>query len=191
MAASNKPFFKHVFLRTDGTNLPEVKLSDRFTWEMWRPSLGSMMPAGLPVDRLKYASRYFVHHLHLYSNRDYGALVIRHNGRLIHFSITSGRYWKTRFMDANDIRIGHVWSDPEYRGERMATFAIVKIAQTIGRPGRRFWYVVSEDNVAAIHAAEQAGMVRVAMGTWYRPFGIRLLSSYRIDSHATPLQHPS
>ncbi|MGH8013771.1 MAG: GNAT family N-acetyltransferase [Candidatus Binataceae bacterium] len=181
-AAANQPTVKHVFLRTDGVSLPEFKLNERFTWEFWRPSPASMMPRGLPLDRLKYASRYFVHYLHLYSNRDYGALVVRHQERLIHYSITSGRYWKTRFMGEDDIRIGHVWSDPEYRGERLASFAIVKIAATIGRPGRRFWYVVSEDNTAAIHAAEQAGMVSVARGMWHRPLGLRLLSSYQIDS---------
>ncbi|MGH7932187.1 MAG: class I SAM-dependent methyltransferase [Candidatus Binataceae bacterium] len=181
-SAARQPKIRHLFLRTDGRDLPRCTIAARYTWEMWRPSLISMMPPGLPVDRMKFAVRYLIHQLHLYSNRDYGALIIRHNGKLVHYSITSGRYWKTRFMGDDDIRIGHVWTGSEHRGEHMASFAIVKIAELIGRPGRKFWYVVSEDNLAPIKAAEQAGMARIAYGEWHRPLGLGLMSSYRILS---------
>jgi hypothetical protein len=179
---------RSLFYRTDGRGLAEANLSERYRWQMWRPSLHSLYPEGLALDRLKFGVRFFVHGFHLYSNRDYGALVIRDKDRVVHYSITSGRYWKTRFMGPDDIRIGHVWTDPHHRGERLGLFAITKIADVLGRPGRNFWYVIPEDNLGAVRTAETVGMVCFAHGRWVRPLGLRLMSFYQIG---TVLKNPN
>lgn len=171
---------RSLFYRTDGHGLVHPNLSERYSWQMWHPGVNSVCPEGLAVDRNKFVVRFLIHELHLYSNRDYGALVIRHHGQVVHYSITSGRYWKTRFMGPDDIRIGHVWTDPHHRGERLGMFAIAKIAETMGRPGRNFWYVISEDNLGAVRTAEAVGMSCVAHGRWVRPLGLRLMSFYEM-----------
>jgi RimJ/RimL family protein N-acetyltransferase len=180
----------HLFYRASRSDLVDSKLADRFSWELWCPSWRSFTPPGLPVDREKFAARFALHAIHFYSPLDYSALLIRFDRRLVHYSIATGRYWKTLFLGKRDIRIGHVWTDPEYRGEQMSSFAISKIAELMDAPGRYFWYVVSADNPGPIRAAERAGMKLYAKGSPVRMFGNNnLFFFYRMDQRSaiTPL----
>ena len=100
---------------------------------------------------------------------------------MIHRSGIFPGYFRFPFMAADDLQIGDTWTQPEYRGQGLATFAIQKIAEAFRKPGRTFWYVVEQENRASIRAVEKAGFEMLGEGNRTKRFGIRALGAYIIQ----------
>jgi RimJ/RimL family protein N-acetyltransferase len=61
------------------------------------------------------------------------------------------------------------WTEPSHRGRGLAQFALTKIIEEMGEPGRDVWYVVERVTLPSIAVAERAGFACVATGEWIRP----------------------
>jgi RimJ/RimL family protein N-acetyltransferase len=144
-------------------------LASGYSMEFWTPKRLRIWPAGLPAgERKHFALRWVLHTLHLFSHRQYGALIVRHRGKLVHYAGVRPKYWRFPFMAPADIQIGDTWTDPEHRGKGIARYVVQEIVKTFGMPGRRFWYVVEATNTPSIKVAESTGMTMVAKGGWTR-----------------------
>ncbi len=82
------------------------------------------MPAGVRGVSF-YVWRAF-HAAHVFANRDYALLVIYDGDRLVHRSCVFPRYPRFPFMRDDDLQIGDIWTDPDYRGQGLATRAIAE-----------------------------------------------------------------
>ncbi|HEY2104284.1 MAG TPA: GNAT family protein, partial [Candidatus Binataceae bacterium] len=161
-------------------------LPAEYEWSIWKPALNSMMPKGMAQLRKRLASRWIMHQVRLFSNREYQVLIIRHarNRDIVHYSGATGGYWRWPFMGAGDMQIGDTWTDPNHRGHGLARFALVQLLSTLGQPGRHIWYVVGEDNAASIAVAQAGGMTLVGRGMRTTPRVFRFLHAYEIQRSA-------
>jgi len=85
-------------------------------------------------------------------------------------------------MSAEDLQIGDTWTEPDHRGKGIASWAINEIVRLKQQPGRRFWYVVENNNLPSIRAIEKAGFVRVGSGMRTKRLGLKLLGSFEMTN---------
>ena len=124
--------------------------------------------------------------MHLFAGDQCGALLIRDGVRLVHYSAFCPRFWRFPFLADEDLQIGYTWTDPAYRGRRLALFALQTIVRIYRKPQRRFWYVVEDVNLASIKVVERVGFTLSGEGTWIKPWGLKLLGSYIMRTAADP-----
>ena len=85
-------------------------------------------------------------------------------------------------MGKEDLQIGDTWTMPEYRGKGLASFAIQKIVELHKKPGRRFWYVVGENNIPSIRAVEKAGFVKYGVGVRKKKMNLKVIGTFEITT---------
>src|SRR5438552_1370872 len=119
-------------------------LDPAYSWRLWTPAQGGFVPNGFSL--LPFGAWTVMHRLRMLGSREYGVLVVYHRDRLVHRSGLFPRYLRFPFMANDDLQIGDVWTDPEYRGLGIASFAIRQIVVARARRGRSIWYVVEANN---------------------------------------------
>ncbi|MDD5208169.1 MAG: GNAT family N-acetyltransferase [Elusimicrobiales bacterium] len=166
--ASNVCF---VAYSSEGSEYDPV-LAEELEFVWWRPRGFSVMPPTFGV-------RGFVWWLFLkcgiFINQDYAVLYIKHGNRFIHRSVILPGYFRWPFMAKEDLQISSTWTDPAYRGEKLATSALQKIVSELRKSNRRFWYVSRDSNPPSIVVAKKAGFRLKAYALRTRRFGIYLM----------------
>lgn len=153
------------------------------TCEMWTPSLFCVKPKG--VSFLPFTVWWLFHTSHLFSNREYGLLVIRQGGRVVHRSVITPGYLRFPFMEKEDIQVGDTWTDPAVRGRGLATIALENIVRAPRNRNRTCWYIVEADNAASIRVVEKAGFMLMGRGTRTRRFGLGVLGQFQLTESTT------
>lgn len=174
------------YARDAGVATPSVPTVDLvgLIIEVWRPSLLRLRPKGAPP--VPFAAWWLFHHLGIFANRECGAVCIRDGERLAHVSLVTPRWPRFPDMAADDLQIGGVWTDPDYRGRGLATAAIgAALLAWHGRYGR-MWYITADDNRASIHVIEKFDFRLAGRGIRTRPLGVGVLGQFRLqpDIHA-------
>lgn len=159
--------------------LDPALVDSRYTSVLWRPGIGSLVPSG--ISKVPLAAWWFFHYLRVFYNRDYAMFVIYDGDKVVHRSGVFPGYFRFPFMTKDDLQIGDTWTLPEYRGRGLASFAIRAITGACRRPGRTFWYVVDQDNLASIRAVEKASFVKIGEGIRTKRFGLRALGAYIVQ----------
>jgi RimJ/RimL family protein N-acetyltransferase len=154
----------------------DTSLPDGYTARLWRPSLSEPLPRGARKPTLAVWTAFHV--LGVFSNREYGQLLISHERLLVHRSGVFPRSPRFPFMGSQDLQIGNTWTHPAHRGRGLARFAIREIVSRHARQGRTFWYIVEANNAASIRAVEAAGFARTSDSDRTSRFGSRLLGAY-------------
>ncbi len=170
--------YQFYYLGSDSKLEKKLTVDDVCRCRLWRPTWGSIVPAGVAV--IPFAAWWALHHLRLFKNRDYGLFLIYKENRLIHRSGVFPGYFRFPFMETDDLQIGDTWTDPEHRGRGIASFAIQEIVALCRRPGRGFWYITEQNNFPSIRAAMKVGFVKVGDGERVAKLGLRVLGSYLI-----------
>lgn len=176
---------KYLFYRLalgSSTSEATKNLPENYRYLLWKPSLSSIVPSGVPV--IPFAIWWGMHQLHAFANRHYSLFLIYHGEKLVHRSGVFPRYFRFPFMKSPDLQIGDTWTMPEHRGKGLATFALMKIIESYAESERAVWYVVAEDNLPSIRVVEKAGFDLVGSGTKQKRLGLSLLGSYVIESDA-------
>lgn len=155
--------------------LPNV-LKARF----WTPGFARMRPPG--GRGASWPIWWLFHQARMFGNRNYAVLVISDRKRLVHRAGVFPPYFRFPFMSADDLQIGDVWTEAEWRGQGLARWSIAQIVSVFERPGRQFWYVTSSANVPSCKAAERAGLVCVGTGRRVPRLGLRALGAFVIDA---------
>ena len=175
---------RYFFYRYDcviGNQFPEkVSIDKRFNAILWNPITLEIVPKGVAL--LPFGVWWAMHKLHLFVNQNYGLYLIYDGHNLIHRSVITPRYFRFPFMGKEELQIGDTWTMPEYRGGGLASFAIQKIVELHKKPGRRFWYVVEEDNNPSIRVAEKAGFKKVGAGYRGKRMGMKVLGSFEMEN---------
>jgi len=156
----------------------ELLLPEDYRCEIWKPSFGKIVPAGMSL--YPFGAWWLLHQGRIFYNREYALFLIRHAGAVVHRSVITPGYFRFPFMGKEDLQIGDVWTSPDHRGKGLAVFAIRKILSEYARPGRRIWYLVENDNLPSIKAAEKAGLMKHGEGIRTKRFGVKLLGRYEI-----------
>ena len=174
---------RYFFYRYDyviGSKFPEeVSIDKRFNAVLWKPTTLEIVPTGVAL--LPFGVWWIMHHLQLFANQNYGLYLIYDGHNLIHRSIITPRYFRFPFMARDDLQIGDTCTMPKYRGKGLAGFAIQKIVELHKKPGRKFWYVVEEDNIPSIKPAKKAGFVKYGVGTRRKKMGTELFGFFEIE----------
>jgi RimJ/RimL family protein N-acetyltransferase len=173
----------HLFFKTERPTCTWADLPPGYHWTIWRPAFNQLMPSKVGHERKRFASRWAMHQLRLFSNRDYQVLVIRHRpgDEIVHYSGATGRYWRWPFMDPGDMQIGDTWTDPDHRGRGLARFALARLLHELTKPGRRIWYVVDHDNFASIKVARSCGMSLAGTGFITQPRYFSFLHAFVME----------
>jgi len=156
-------------------------LDPAYSWRLWTPAQGGFVPNGFSL--LPFGAWTVMHRLRMFGSREYGVLVVYHRDRLVHRSGLFPRYLRFPFMANDDLQIGDVWTDPEYRGLGIASFAIRQIVVARARRGRRIWYVVEANNAPSIQIVEKVGFVRAGTGMRTKRFGVGVLGQFVMDAN--------
>ena len=172
---------EHLFYKfdsSDGSQLKNVVIDANFFPVLWKPTASKILPAG--VSWLPFAVWWAMHNFHIFANRDYSLYLIYDRNNLVHRSVITPRYFRFPFMAREDLQIGDTWTMPEYRGKGLASFAIQKIVESHKKPGRRFWYVVEENNSPSIRVIEKMGFLKYGVGTRRKRIGMALFGFFEI-----------
>lgn len=175
MTGQDKCFFVNGDPPPDSAGEP---LEEGYAWEIWKPSLGGIVPGGMPL--LPFGAWWVLHHARIFSNKEYGIFLIRSMGAIVHRSVITPGYFRFPFMGKEDLQIGDTWTSEDHRGKGLAVFAIRRIVAVYARPGRCIWYLVDKNNLPSIKAAERSGLVRYGEGKRTKRFGVGLFGQYEI-----------
>lgn len=174
---------KYLFYRQDsnidGSNR-ETDINSQYEVALWHPGLINIIPSRLSPN--PFAVWWFFHQLGIFTNGDYSILLISDSGTLVHRSGIYPKYFRFPFMADDDLQISDTWTHGEYQNRGLATLAIKWILQLCSKPGRHFWYVVEQDNLASIRVIEKSGFIKIGEGDRTRRFGVRLFGSYILKS---------
>jgi RimJ/RimL family protein N-acetyltransferase len=174
---------KYVFYvreRHDQTVPDTPDMGRNYRYGLWRPARNHLYPPGMRG--LPFIVWWVMHYLGIFANRDYSIFVAYDSSLLIHRSVVFPRYFRFPFMTDSDLQIGDTWTHPEYRRQGLAAYAMLKILETHHAPGRRFWYVVEEDNVPSIKVIEKAGFIKHGYGRRGRRAGLRILGTFDLET---------
>lgn len=159
-----------------------LDIGSPFTWQLWRPSAIQVRPPQTAL--LPFGVWWAFHSVGLFGNRDYCIFCAFDRERLVHRSCIFPGYFRFPFMERADLQVGDTWTDDDYRGQGLATFALRRIVVDLAIPERRFWYIVAASNESSIRVAQKAGFRLVGRGTRTRRLGLRLLGAFQLDSEA-------
>ena len=170
-------------LEPDGVPAPASDPGPGFRTVLWRPSDGGVAPRG--ARGKVFAAYWLMHRLRVFANRDYAQLAVYAGDALVHRSGAYPRFFRFPFMASADLQIGNTWTDPAYRGRGLAGYALRELVARTARPGRRFWYVVEEENAPSVRVIERAGFVLAGTGRRTARWGVRALGAYEMDAPAS------
>lgn len=133
-------------------------LPDGYSIEIFAPSLHRLCQSDDPA-----APPFWIYLFWYFASVDrYTIFYVRHGTRIVHSSHVLSRNPKLAFMDRGDLHIGPCHTDLAYRGQKLfpATLGIVCARY----PGRRFWMLAKENNIASHRGILRAGFEAVARG---------------------------
>jgi RimJ/RimL family protein N-acetyltransferase len=145
----------------------------------WRPACDGF-PPWVP-DAAENLAWFAFDRLGLFASREFEAMSVWRDGRLVHRMIVTPRWLRFPFMDQDDLQVGAIWTAPEARRLGLARAAIAEAHRRHAAPGRWFWYVADDENAASIALAEACGYQLAGEGRRTKPLGLRGLGQFRID----------
>ena len=122
----------------------------------------------------------------LFASGDFEELSIWRGERMLHRMVVTPRWLRFPFMADGDLQLGGLWTDPEVRRIGLASLSIAEAHRRHAAPGRRFWYVVEEANLASVALAKTCGYHLIGTGRRTRPLGLAALGQFRLESAAIP-----
>jgi RimJ/RimL family protein N-acetyltransferase len=143
----------------------------------WAPTVDSPFAPGLGAYGKVLAAYHF---LRVFRSREYGGIYIVRAGRIVHRSLVIPKYYRYPFMGSDDLQVGLTWTDPDFRGMRLATAALRKLVAAHFAPNRHIWYIVYADNKPSIAVSTRAGFREVGRIRQVAPLGFAPLSRYEL-----------
>lgn len=159
------------------TTNPEP-LPDEYETAFWRPSFTQRCPPG--VHGSSFIVWWLFHIARVFANQDYGVLLVRRNGHVVHRSTVTPPYFRFPFMQRDDLQVGDTWTQEEERGKGLATWALRSIVAAEPQTVRRYWYLTEEINHPSLKVAARAGFRKIGTGVRTSRFGLRILGSYQL-----------
>src|SRR6266545_7587596 len=168
-------FFRSDLQRPIGTTFT---LPPYYTAGWWWPRPASIVPSGLWLSwkLLTWWVLFFV--LGIGASRYRIFTVYSPDRRLVHYSLIFPKYFRFPFMNAADLQIGSTWTEPGFRGQGLAAYAVQEILRAERRPEQVYWYVVAENNLSSIHVAQKSSLELYGAGQRLNRWGSSLLGIF-------------
>lgn len=163
-----------------GPDLPRAgaTLPTGLSVSVWRPRTDGLPPRDLAA--WPNAVWWAFDRFGVFARLDCGVLMIHDGPRLAHSALVTPRYFRFPQMAADDLQIGAVFTDPDYRGRGLAKASVRLIAERWAGRYRRLWYIVEDDNLASIRVIEACGFALLGDGERFSPLGVGLLGRYQL-----------
>lgn len=137
-------------------------LNSEYKIVFWKPGITTFVPESYPK---KYFLYWFFHYFGFFKNRNYSAVLIYHNSKVVSCILVIPAYFKWPFMNKKDVQIAYVITDKEYRGKGLAAKAILNsIKKLESTDVENIWYVTSEDNHSSIKLCTKLGFKPMGYG---------------------------
>lgn len=143
--------------------------------EVWKPSVTHIWPQGIKEIRirLEFFVVWLLYFVLKYPSKDgYRVFVIYHKGKPIHRTVFTTKSFKYPFMPENDIQVGMIFTEVEFRRKGLAAHTISEILKRYEIPGRASWYITEEDNAASRKLAEKSGFSEYSKARRKRLLGL-------------------
>jgi ribosomal protein S18 acetylase RimI-like enzyme len=145
-----------------GKDFKTTGLTSEYKIVFWKPGLTNYVPESYPK---KYIMYWFFHYFGFFKNRNYSAVLIYHNSKVVSCILAIPSYFKWPFMNKKDVQIAYVITDKEYRGKGLAAAAIVNSINYLKNTDvENIWYVTSEDNYSSIKLCTKLGFKPIGYG---------------------------
>jgi RimJ/RimL family protein N-acetyltransferase len=164
-------------------SLPDMPPTNGLTADIWRPSLFSVRPHGVPL--LPYAAWWTFHYSRVFANREYGVVLLRHGSDVVHRCLVTPRYFRFADMSDNDLQIGAVFTESQWRGKGLAKAAVRMVCEAWADRFSRLWYITTDGNRASIKLAESCSFRLAGTGARVSRCGLRALGQFRLLKHTT------
>ena len=142
-------------------SLADRQLDKDYTLKIWKPKIYSLAPKGITNISffLECFSWWLFHYFSIFTNSHYSIFVIYHNesGELAHYSVVAPKYFKTPFIEKNDLQIGPVGTFENHRRKGLASFVIQEIFKFYKKENPNFWYIVRAENEESSRLIEKMG----------------------------------
>ncbi len=142
-----------VFVST-GELVSEPELDERYNFFLWRPGMLRVIPPGMSR---KHGVMWLKHYLRFFRNRGYSVLYIMHQKVIVHRCCLIPGYFRTPYMEREDLQITMTHTYDRYKNQGFAKVGLRKALTLMRKPGRRFWYLVRENNLASITVCTGVG----------------------------------
>lgn len=145
-----------------GKDFKQVELPSDYKTVFWKPGLTKLVPESYPK---KYFFYWFFHLVGIFKNRNYSAILIYHNTKVVSCILAIPAYFKWPFMNKKDVQIAYVITDTKYRGKGLAAAAILSSVKNLKNTDvEDVWYVTSEDNHSSIKLCSKLGFKPMGYG---------------------------
>jgi ribosomal protein S18 acetylase RimI-like enzyme len=134
---------------------------------LWKPTWKNFIP---PKKGPKYFAYWIFHMVGVFRNRNYCALSVHDQSRIVSSLLVVPAHFKWPFMGKDDLQITYVMTDQQYRGQGIGKAAI-KFSM-LSCQGKTMWYVTDEDNYPSVNLCKQTGFHFYAHGLKYSLLGI-------------------
>jgi RimJ/RimL family protein N-acetyltransferase len=167
----------YIVTRADKKNQKLCGLPNGLIFRTWKPGFYSWTPPGMGFFFVFWST---FHWLSIFQNRNYCVVYILKQGRVVHRSCVVPTYFRWPFMAENDLQISSTWTAPDWRGQGLATYALMYIVKSMSASNRQFWYVTRDANIPSIKVAQKAGFKVVGNAVRVKRFGSDLLGYLRM-----------
>jgi RimJ/RimL family protein N-acetyltransferase len=169
---------KYLVYTLDGCSTAEPQLKSGYSFAVWRPGITRIIP---PDCGFAFSLLWLAHYGRLFRNRDYAVLRINDGDQRIHRSCIVPACPRWPFMAKDDLQISSTWTATYYRGQGLATIGLKEAVYLMKKPGRKFWYVSREENLASVAVCKKAGFTLVGRAERIKRLGIRMLGQLVLD----------
>ena len=150
-----------IYIRESGVTYVEVtnNISGQGL-HIWSPSLFRLYPQGINgiKRKLDFISLWLLYYLlGPPIKKKVFTFLLFDKEKVVHHSVVTTKSFKYPFMGENDLQIGMIFTEDEFRRRGLAAYKINEILRRYEKPGRKIWYITQEDNLASRRLAEKLG----------------------------------
>jgi len=163
---------KYIFYvgHIDLVNVVNEELDKNYSLKIWKPKIYKIAPKGL--FSVPFFAYWICHYLKLFSNSFYSIYLIYYKNEIAHYSVILPKFFKTPFMESNDLQIGPIGTKKEHRRKGLANYAIQEIIESYKDQNQKFWYLTRKENVISGKVIEKFGFRAYGEGNRKGKLGI-------------------
>lgn len=169
-----------LLFRAQGGSLPLATPSpclSSLRFSAWRPTLRHPRPPEHPA---RFGVWWALHEARVFRSRQYSVVLVRDGDRIVHRSCVMPAWFRWPFMASTDLQISDTWTDPEYRGRGIASFA-ARLVVARADPSQTIWYATSASNVSSLAVCRSLGMESAGRAIRAKRLGLRVLGSLEAE----------
>jgi len=163
---------KYIFYAGESNNTKSIdrSLGNNYSFKIWRPKLYKIAPKGLL--KFSFFVYWLFHCFRIFNTNFYSIFLIYHKNEIAHYSVVLPKFFKTPFMETNDLQIGPIGTKKDHRKKGLASYSIQKIIKLYENKNKKFWYITRKENIISGKVIKKFGFSAYGEGIKKGKFGI-------------------